>query len=456
MLKLIFISVCTALSFAGMSQKTLRLNVQNNALTNELQTIKNDATISADSAWTILSSWNQYPLLEAVNRYYLFLYNDPVFGTVPLKIFIPENYKNNVSSPAVMLLHGAVVLSSFKDAYKDTTADEDIFFDYFAKHNFIIIRPFADSYGPYADGTINFDWVVNHFNGNSFTNKTNPTFSTLTAILSELKKVLNIDDNKVFAFGHSDGSDGVFGLEVYNPSPFAGFIAYNSMLTNLRAYDIYIHNSINRPLYLVQSDLDDLRPIQQTRDIVKILNSIKCPVFYKEYYGYKHFDKHLKIDLPYADAWAKEIERNPFSSSLYWELDDVTYNTCDWLKVLQIDTFASNAKWHNELNTPNYNKMDGSYFGSYYMLNKSGAVRAIYQNNIFSLQTSRVTDIELLISPIMVNLQNPITIIVNGKKVFNDKVVADKDVLLNHFSSSFDRNALWIASIKLKVKAPNL
>jgi predicted esterase len=452
MLKILLISVCTSLSFAAFSQKASRLSLQNNELINELETLKKDSKISVDSAWTILSSWNQYPFIDAVNKYYLFLYEDATFGIVPLKIFIPGNYKSNIASPAVMLLHGAVVLSSFKEAYKDTSSDEDMFYRYFAEHNYIIIRPFADSYGPYADGTINFDWVINRFNGNNYTNKTNPTFATLTAILSELKKVINIDDNKVFAFGHSDGSDGVFALQVYNPSSFAGFIAYNSMLTNLRAYDIYIHNCINRPLYLVHSDLDDLRPIQQTRDIVKILDSFKSPLFYKEYYGYKHYDRHLQIDLPYSYTWAKGIERNPFSSSLYWELDDISYNTCDWLKVIQIDTFASNAKWHTEVNTPNYNKLNGTYFGTYYQLNKSAAVKAIYQNNVFSLQTSRVTEIELLISPIMVNLQNPVTVFVNGKKVFNEKVIADKDLLINYFLASYDRHALWIASIKIRLK----
>jgi hypothetical protein len=83
---------------------------------------------------------------------------------------------------------------------------------------------------------------------------------------------------------------------------------------------------------------------------------------------------------------------------------------------------------------------------------KATTVKAIYQNNVFSLQTSRVTEIQLLISPIMVNLQNPVTVFVNGKKVFNEKVIADKDLLLNYFSASYDRHALWIASIKIRLK----
>ncbi len=118
---------------------------------------------------------------------------------------------------------------------------------------------------------------------------------------------MNIDDNKIFALGHSDGSDGAFALEVYKPSLFAGFIVYNSMLTTIFGHDTYLRNTLNRPLYLVHSSLDDLRPIEQTRLIVKILDSLNSPVLCKEYIGYQHYDKHLPIDLPYSYQWMKGI-----------------------------------------------------------------------------------------------------------------------------------------------------
>lgn len=440
------------ISFVSFEQTSKSLSITNDALKKQIESISSDKKISADSAWNILSFWNAYPEIKKTKQYYLFLYKDSVFGTVPLKVYIPENYQNSVPSPAVLILHGAVVLSSFKDAYKDTAADEDLFYTYFAKHNFIIIRPFADSYGPNTDGKINFDWVVNRFNGKVNRNKTNPTFQTLTAIISQLKQVLNIDDNKVFALGHSDGADGVFTLEVYKPSSFAGFVVYNSMLTNLRSYDIYLRNTLNRPLYLVHSDLDDLRPIQQTRLIMKILDSLNSPVLYKEYIGYQHYDKHLQMDLPYSYDWTKEISRNPFQKNITWETDDLDNNNCDWLHVMQFDTTLVRSKWQTELNTKLYNKRDKVYVDfPYYDLNKSAAIKASYNNNVFDLFTSRVEDVELLISPVMVNLQNPVIVNVNGKEVFNKKVTADKMFLIKSFTSSFDRKALWVTSIKLKV-----
>jgi len=450
MKRLIFIYLSLLISIVTFGQSPNTLSNKNDALTREIAHISVDDKITVDSTWSILSGWNKYPEISNTKRWVLFLYKDSIFGTIPLKIYIPENYRNYASSPAVLILHGAVTLSSFKDAYKDTLSDEDLFYSYFAKQNFIIIRPFADSYGPNADGKINFDWVLNRFNGQQYRNKTNPTFQSLVAIISQLKQVLNIDDNEVFAFGHSDGADGVFALEVYKPSAFAGFIVYNSMLTNLRSYDIYLRNTVNRPLYLVHSDLDDLRTIQKTRSIVKILDSLNSPVLYKEYIGYQHYDKHLQKDLPYSYEWLKGISRNSFQNNITWEMSDPTNNTCDWMRVLQIDTTGAAALWHTELNALLYNKRDKVYTNiPYYDLNKSAAIKAYYNNNVFEINTSRIKEIELLISPIMVNLQNPVIVKVNGKEVFNKKITADKVFLLKNFTTSLDRKAIWVTSVKL-------
>jgi predicted esterase len=415
----------------------------NIALRNQLEHIARDQKINADSAYKILSNWNSYPEISKPDSWFLFLYKDPIFGTVPLKIYIPKNYQSIIASPAVLLLHGAAGMSSFKDAYVDTVSSEtdvSLFSDYFIMENLIIIKPFAD-------GSFKFDWVINHFG--SFSNVTNQTFCTLVSIISQLKEVINIDDNKVFAFGHSDGADGAFALQVYEPSVFAGFVSYNSLLNQIISYDIYLRNTLNRPLYLVHSDLDDIRPIQQNRLIVNLLDSIKSPVLYKEYIGYEHSDKHLEIDLPYSYDWMKGVSRNSFQKNITWETSDLTHNSCDWLKIIEYDTTTSPANWHTKLNTKLYNKIDKVYLNMpHYTLNESAAAQADFNNNVFELKTSRVREIELLISPIMTNLQNPVKVVVNGKEIFNKNVKADKNFLLDNFKKSFDRKALWVASIK--------
>lgn len=54
----------------------------------------------------------------------------------------------------------------------------------------------------------------------------------------------------------------------------------------------------------------------------------------------------------------------------------------------------------------------------------------------------------------MVNLEQPVTIIVNGKQAFSGKLVADKKFIIDGFKSNFDRDAIWVTSIKVKTSQP--
>jgi predicted esterase len=444
--------VCCAL--AANTQRVPVLDLRNQSLLDRIEKAGKDPDISGDSAFSILSSWNEYPPIKETAKYYLFIHHDPHFGDIPLKVYIPANYTPGTASPAILLLHGAVVRSSFKDAYTDTLSDKALFFDFFRKENYVIIRPFADGEGPAAAGNIYFDWVINHFNKTQHRDdRSNPTFTALNGIIITLKKMLNLDDNRIFALGFSDGADGVFGLDVYQPTAFAAFVAFNSMLINSFAYDIYLRNTLNRPMRIIHSDKDEIRPVEQTRAIVKILDSINSPIVYKEYKGFQHFDNHLQKDLPATYAWMKKTERDPFPKKIYWEMSDTSNNRCDWLKITAIDTSLRKARWHTELNTGLYSAIADIFLNDpYYRLNKSGAVNATYKKNKFTITTSRIRQVEIFISPAMINLDEPVTVTVNGKTYFEGKIGVSKRFLLDQFSQDFDKKAIWINSIRLGIE----
>ena len=52
----------------------------------------------------------------------------------------------------------------------------------------------------------------------------------------------------------------------------------------------------------------------------------------------------------------------------------------------------------------------------------------------------------------MVNLEQPVVVNINGKQVFRGKIQADKNFMLRNFKASFDRDAIWVNSVKLKVE----
>lgn len=279
------------------------------------------------------------------------------------------------------MLHGAVGLSKFTDAAKPDQhldQDDDPFYKSLCQKGFVVIKP-------YADPDKGFNWVADKLGRDE-----NFTFDALTRLIKELKRSINVDDNRIFSFGHSDGSDGTFALEVYKPALFAGFIAYNSMLTNIFSNKIYLENAVNRPLYLVHSDKDNLRPIEQTRAIVKLLDSLKATVTYKEYLGYSHQDMHLQKDFPNSLNFIAQTKRNPYPQSIYWETSSSLFEQCDWLIIKDWSPDLARAAWHKSYNVSSYNKNKHTWDSrNYYNFKASAAVKASYRDNVFTISTSR-------------------------------------------------------------------
>ncbi|MCR8559315.1 hypothetical protein KXD93_16780 [Mucilaginibacter sp. BJC16-A38] len=400
--------------------------------------------ISSEELLKKIASFSQYANPSELRRDSIFYVTDPTYQKIPFKIFIPASYDASRPNALVLLLHGAVQLASFNDAFnrtKDSEVEGDPFIEALRSQGYIVVMP-------YGDNGKNFNWSSAEYGRHA-----NPTFNSLANLIKQIKSVLNVDDNRVFSFGHSDGSDGTFMLDVYKSSVFAGFVAYNSMLTNLFTYNIYLKNTLNRPLYLVHSDLDDIRPIQQTELIVRALDSIKAPVTYKEYSGYKHMDAHLMKDFKNSVLFLGTTVRNPFPKSIYWETNDSTSASIDWMHIVSWDLQEAAAAWHRTVNVKTYNKVQKTYMAyPYYIgLDKSAAIKASYKDNSFAVETSRVTKFEILINPMMVDLNREVSITVNGKLVYRKKVVASNDFTVSQFLKNYDKKALWVASIVVDV-----
>ncbi|WDF53357.1 hypothetical protein [Mucilaginibacter sp. KACC 22063] len=257
-----------------------------------------------------IKSYNKYPKLEKYRGQHIFFIRDSIFGDIPFKLFLPQNYNPSKPSTLILSLHGAVGMSKFENAANSSDQidkDDDPFYSSLCKQNFIVIKPFADP----AKG---FNWAANKFGSD-----VNYTFNALSHLIKVIKQVVNVDDNKVFVYGHSDGSDGAFGFSVYQPSMFAGFVLYNSMFNILFTNNIFLKNVINRPLYEAHSDKDDLRPVEQNRVIINLLDSLGTNITYKEYKGYTHEDKHLQTDFTNSLKFIDSTTRNPYRHNIYWE-----------------------------------------------------------------------------------------------------------------------------------------
>jgi predicted esterase len=83
--------------------------------------------------------------------------------------------------------------------------------------------------------------------------------------------------------------------------------------------------------------------------------------------------------------------------------------------------------------------------------NLSGMVRAAYAANVFTVETSCVARFRIFVYPSMVNLDEPVTVLVNGRQVHSAKVAPDVRFLLESFLADRDRRALPVAEISVEV-----
>jgi predicted esterase len=427
---------------------------EKNELVNLIKSTINQEKYTADTIVKMLSTWNKFENIYKSGQDYIFYFDDPFFGKVPMRLHIPKSYKASTRNPFILLLHGSVQLSSFdrvKTSVSNPETDDDPFLKYLSNQGYIVLRP-------YADDKKKFNWVINRFRdlmgGAPIDGGVNLTYKTIINVIYILKHKLNIDDSRVYAFGHSDGADGAFCMTLFQPNLFAGAVIYNSFLTNLNANNIYLYNVANRPLYIVHSSLDDIRPLMQTKVIAEQLKKINNKIIFKEYAGYQHFDKHLSLDLPFVNKFMLQTKRDPFNSEIYWESNNSIDNQCDWLKVNKFNPSLPKAIWHDEINFKVYNKIDKTWHdhGTHYYNDPSYAIKGKFDSNSFTIETSRVREFEILISEKMVNLSKPVKVVVNGKIIYNKTVKASKGFIVKNFEDNFDRQAIWLNSIKLNAQ----
>ena len=81
----------------------------------------------------------------------------------------------------------------------------------------------------------------------------------------------------------------------------------------------------------------------------------------------------------------------------------------------------------------------------------TGQVHASCFNNTYTVETSLVDEITLYISPVMVNLTQPIRVVVNGQERYKGIVVYSKTFLAQQFQTTFDRQQIFVNELKVKI-----
>lgn len=373
----------------------------------------------------LINTFNNYPTPGATGHWTL--YYTQVRDTVqaPYLVYIPKTYQPQSKAPLYIYLHGAVAgRSRFTPPY---------YIDYEEKvlkkaieQNAFIIYPYARK---------DFNWLYHQ-----------DAFEAILAAIRSAKSLYNIDDDRVYIGGHSNGGTGAFWFALNKATTFA---SYYAICQNPVSYtgNTPLINLTNKQRFIgLSAAKDELLPIDYVNDIVQ----------YARQQGahWTNFTAAAGHGLPYSTPDSvyflfdtlRSLRRQPAPRQLTWQTEDVRNGQYFWMEITALDTLADKAAWHQELN-PMARSKDGQASQLNFNKKRSGAVKASIRNNAIYVEVSRVKAFDILLLPALLDIRKPIQLYINNELAYSGKVKSDKDFLLKTFLTTKDRNLLPLGKI---------
>ena len=137
-----------------------------------------------------------------------------------------------------------------------------------------------------------------------------PAEEMVLNLIDETRENYNIDSDRVFLAGLSNGAVGAYMIGMFYPDRFAGLIPIAGSITP--RYMHFLMNLRNTPVYMIQGAHDPIFPIKLSRRVHKILSDMKYPVIYREHAkkGLAHGGHFLpESEIPSMVEWISKQNR---------------------------------------------------------------------------------------------------------------------------------------------------
>jgi len=275
-------------------------------------------------------------------------------------------------------------------------------------------------------------------------------------LLNRVKQRYNVDENRVHVTGVSDGGTGVYYLAMRAATPWSSCLALNGQPLVIANEDtgtdgqLYAHNMVNCPLYMVNGGKDPLYPASSMQPLVSMFKAGGIPLEFQVYPEAGHDVSWWPQERPRFERFVNAHPRVPHPESVSWETERTDrYNRFRWLVIDRLGQRPGDTplKDVNE-----YEALGGLMSRTLFSRREpSGRVDAVRAGNAFDVKTRSVRDFTLLLSPDAVDFGRPVTVVVNGRKVHDAVVGKSAAMLLKWAARDRDRTMLYGAELHITV-----
>jgi predicted esterase len=162
----------------------------------------------------------------------------------------------------------------------------------------------------------------------------------LQRILDRLKRTYNIDENRVYLTGASDGGTGVFFMAFRDTTPWASFLPLIGDMMVLAAPavkadgELFPGNAVNKPFFIVNTGRDRLYPAHVTQVYANHLRSLGANVVFRVYAELEHSTAWWPDERATFEEFVHDHPREPLPDTISWETERTDrYNRAHWLII---------------------------------------------------------------------------------------------------------------------------
>ena len=144
----------------------------------------------------------------------------------------------------------------------------------------------------------------------------------------------NVDPDRVYLTGFSDGASGAIHMCAHNPTPFAAFVPLNGnpLVANM-AGAVFAQNMRSRPTYAVNTTTDPLYPSERMKPLMEVFKKAGADLTWRSIEGHGHRPSYMPDEAPHIVEFIKKHVRT-LPKKIIWLTDDVEKRgRCDWLVI---------------------------------------------------------------------------------------------------------------------------
>jgi hypothetical protein len=165
----------------------------------------------------------------------------------------------------------------------------------------------------------------------------------LRAILDDVKRTYNIDENRVVLSGVSDGGTAAFYVAMRDTTPFASFLPLIGsplvLATRNLALpdDLYPNNLLNKPFFVVNGGRDRLYPASSLEPVMRSLQKAGVPLVFRPEPDGEHNTAWWPTVKPDFERFVREHPRRPYPEVLTWQTGvNDAFNRAHWLVINRV------------------------------------------------------------------------------------------------------------------------